>query len=472
MTFNLTYAKGSFTALAPFYLVLASNLSFAEPKSFSHEDLDSKIGEAIFEKLWVFAPSSTKSSDGLGPLYNARSCHQCHEPSKKNLNHIPASLVVQLSIEPKISTQLSEQYLKHKGFIPDPIYGAQLQTFAYPGAKAEADISISYQQVNITFPDGDELSLSRPSYFFSNMGYGEFHQDLKFSPRVAPRMTGLSWLESIPEQQIILNADPDDINEDGISGKVNWVWDAITHTSKPGRFGWKAGKPSLEQQNLAALSTDIGISSWLFPKAAGDCTEAQSHCTKLAKDTETHLVKSSHDSTFTKVTQSNTNLVEASKEMTDLLLLFTASMDQGFRPKQNSIMLSSLKSGRQLFNQIGCNNCHISTYSHIVNPYENDKIVSSISPYTDLLLHDMGENLADNRKEFNATGNEWRTAPLWGIKDYLKQSPNPTLLHDGRANSIIEAIVWHGGEAEKSKQAFMGLSKKERTSLINFVESL
>ena len=145
MILNQTYTKGSIAALLSFFFLFLPKLSFAEPRSFSHEDLDSKIGQAVFEKLWVFAPSSTKSSDGLGPLYNARSCHQCHMPSKKNSNNFPASLVIQLSIEPKITSQHSEQDLKHTGFIPEPVYGKQLQTFAYPGAKAEADISIAYQ---------------------------------------------------------------------------------------------------------------------------------------------------------------------------------------------------------------------------------------------------------------------------------------------------------------------------------------
>ncbi|MFT6905395.1 MAG: CxxC motif-containing protein (DUF1111 family) [Oleiphilaceae bacterium] len=472
MTLNHVYKKGSIATLLSLYFLFASNLSCADSQFFSYEDLDRKIGQAIFEKFWVFAPSSTKSSDGLGPLYNARSCHQCHESSKKNKNNIPSTLVIQLSIEPKPTNQDFEQVMNQLGFIPEPIYGKQLQTFAYPGAKAEADISVTYTPINIIFPDGEELSLSKPSYLFTNMGYGKFHKDLKFSPRVAPRMTGLNWLDSIPEQQITSNTDPDDINKDGISGKANWVWDDISRTTKLGRFGWKAGKPNLEQQNLAALSADIGVSSWLYPQAEGDCTLAQSRCTQLAKNTETQLVKAIGNSTLHNGTHKSSLWVEASKDMTDLLLLFTATMDQKNRSKKTQFELESVKHGKELFNQIGCQNCHISTYKNITDTYKNNIKITTIYPYTDLLLHDMGDNLADNRKEFEASGNEWRTAPLWGISDYLKKSPNPVFLHDGRAKSTVEAILWHAGEAEKSKQAFMALTNKERIILKKFVESL
>tara|TARA_R110002167_G_scaffold37563_12_gene117664 strand:+ start:209 stop:1603 length:1395 start_codon:yes stop_codon:yes gene_type:complete len=463
------FIKGSIATLIFFSILTTLPVIHAKPLSISHDNLDIKIGQAIFEKLWVFAPSSTKSSDGLGPLYNARSCHQCHDLSKKDLTPIPSSLVIHISIEPNsVNTdEKTKENLKLLGFIPEPSYGKQIQTLAYPGAKAEAEVSVSHQSVSITFPDGEQLHLSKPNYIITNPGYGDFHEALKSSPRIAPRMIGLNWLEAIPVDILLNNADPKDVDNDGISGKVNWVWDLITQTSQVGRFGWKASKPSLDQQNLAALSTDIGVSSWLFPKAEGDCSERQSHCTQLARSTETHLVNIQDNKS-----SNNHLMVEASKEMTDLLLRFTASLaQQKPLPKSNN-ELTEFESAQRLFNTIGCQSCHISNYEDIVNTYTNDKIPATISPFTDLLLHDMGEALADGRKEFNASGNEWRTAPLWGIAEYLKKSSNPLFLHDGRANSVLEAILWHGGEAEKSKQAFMKLSKDKRLTLIHFVESL
>jgi CxxC motif-containing protein (DUF1111 family) len=468
MRCSYIFFKGRKTALFFFLVFTWLPVCYGEPKSISHDNLDIKIGQAIFEKLWVFAPSSTKSSDGLGPLYNARSCHQCHDLSKKDQSDIPSSLVIQLSIEPTsvITDHKALKDIKELGFIPEPVYGKQLQTFAYPGANAEAVVSVSFEQVSVTFPDGEQFHLSKPSYAVSYLGYGAFHPDVKLSPRVAPRMVGLNWLEAIPIQVLLSNADPNDTDNDGISGRVNWAWDLVSQSQTAGRFGWKAGKVSLDQQNLAALSTDIGISSWLFPNAEGDCTQSQTHCTKLAKNTETHLVHADANK------RANYAGVEATKKMTDLLLRFTAATSFQAPLLHERNTLTQLDNEQQLFNQIGCQNCHISHYDNINNSDTGDIMSATISPYTDLLLHDMGQALADNRKEFDAMGSEWRTAPLWGIAKYLKSSPNPHFLHDGRAKSVLEAILWHGGEAENSKQAFMKLSKDKRTSLINFVESL
>jgi CxxC motif-containing protein (DUF1111 family) len=177
----------------------------------------------------------------------------------------------------------------------------------------------------------------------------------------------MKQLGFIPEQQITSNTYPDDINKEGISGKANWVLDDISRTTKLERFGWKAGKPNLDQQNLAALLTDIGVSSWLYPQAEGDCTLAQSHCTQLAKNTETQIVKAIGNSTLDNGTLKSSLWVEASKDMTDLLLLFTATMDQKNRPTQTQFELEAVKPGRELFNQIGCQNCHISAYRNITD---------------------------------------------------------------------------------------------------------
>ncbi len=477
MPTNQTLNKGSIATLLSLWLLLNVQLSFAETREFSQSHLNNKIGQAIFEKLWVFAPASTKSSDGLGPLYNARSCHRCHDLTRRDKSHIPSSLVIQLSIEPRSVDQASKQIIKHTGFIPEPVYGKQIQTFAYPGAKAEAEVSISYKELEVAFPDGEVVILMKPNYQFSNLAYGDLHQNVKFSPRIAPRMSGLALLESIPEEQIIALADPDDEDKDGISGSVNTVWDALSQTEKLGRFGWKAGKANLEQQNLAALSTDIGISSWLFPQAEGDCTQAQTHCIHIADTTQTHLSSSQDHSSQPDALQTTRLAIEASKEMTDLLLLFTTSFDEKKYHRQKPVRsknshIKSLSEGQKLFKTIGCQKCHIDAYRSIESDSESVMISATISPYTDLLLHDMGSDLADDRKEFNASGNEWRTAPLWGISGYLLQSPNPKFLHDGRARSIKDAILWHAGEAKDSKRAFMTLTRSQRSTLINFVESL
>ena len=446
-------------------LILLSTLPFstfghAQPENDSHAKLDIKIGQAIFEKLWVFAPASTKSSDGLGPLYNASSCQQCHHQQGQLKNNQDSSLVIQLSIEPAIPVESSTLFLTKYGFIPEPVYGKQLQTFAYPGGKAEATISVTHTNSTFIFEDGDKVNLKQPKVEFSNLGYGPLSKDLRFSPRIAPRIMGLAWIDSLPAESILANADPEDLNQDGISGKANWVWNKAEQKVDLGRFGWKASKATLDQQNLAALATDIGISSWLFPQAEGDCTLNQTACIELARQTETHLK------------QSPAIGYEATKEMTDLLLLFTASHGNTQIANTQTQQKASQLHGEKLFKQIGCQTCHISHYDNVVNKYENDMIPGTFSPYSDLLLHDMGEALSDHRNEFLATGREWRTAPLWGISKYLAESPNPAFLHDGRASSIIEAILWHDGEAASAKQAFTNLSKENRQHLIQFVESL
>ena len=455
-------------------LLTLTGASQAELSAFSHEHLNIKIGQAIFEKLWVFAPSSTKSSDGLGPFYNARSCAQCHDISRPDANNLPPSLVIMLSIEP-YAAELSKQNqdaLKHIGFIPDPVYGKQIQSFAYPGAKAEAQVTLTEQRLNYLFPDGQEVSLRKPSYQLSALGYGELHADVRFSARVAPRMLGLSLLDALPDTALFALEDPDDKDGDGISGRVNRVWDPLTQSIRAGRFGWKAGKANLEHQNLAALSSDIGVSSWLFPLPEGDCSARQAACTELAQQTETMLAAYPQ--------AENTRpepMLEASRKMTDLLQAFTRDMGTHVFKTQTTLQQKksnspALAEGKQLFLRSGCAACHSSKFSGIIQDSEKSAAQVQISPFSDLLLHDMGEALADNRQEFTASGREWRTAPLWGMADYLSRAASPRFLHDGRAASIMEAILWHGGEADASVQAFAELNKQQRQTLIHFVESL
>lgn len=449
------------------FSLLIPSLCYSQTRSFSLQDLDHKIGQAIFEKLWVFSPSSTKSSDGLGPLYNARSCKQCHDESKPHTDNFPPSLVVQLSIEPtniKPENQILTTYLKHYGFIPEPTYGKQIQTFAYPGARSEATITTKEYKQILQFKDGESITLKHVEYQLTQLAYGELHADKKISARVAPRMVGLGLLDQIPAPDIKRLADPHDSNKDGISGKINTVWNPETQTFDLGKFGWKATKASLNHQNLAALSTDIGVSSWLLPEPQGDCTTIQADCVNLARTTETHLRNSTNSDADGEP--------EASRDMTDLLLAFSQTMGKKNHSAQPKKLTTAQINGRELFSRLGCQHCHQPSFK-ITQTNESDMITTrKISPYSDLLLHDMGQSLADNRSEFNANGHEWRTSPLWGIASYLAQTKTPHFLHDGRANSVLEAILWHGGEAEKSRQSFMNLKKHQRAQLIEFVESL
>lgn len=421
--------------------------------------LDFKVGEAIFEKIWVFAPSSTQASDGLGPLYNARSCNRCHTNNSRGLvesvlnpNDRNISLFTRLSIPP--SNPSEEQSIKshQQAFIPEPNYGAQFQNFAYPGGKAEGHLNVTYTPEQIQLNGGEIVTLYRPAYEMTELGYGPFHKDVMISPRIAPPIHGLGLLEAISDSDIKSLADPDDRNQDKISGRVRYTLSRETGEVELGRFGWKAGAPSVNQQNTAALSGDIGIGSAIYPSPYGDCTPKQTACLDQA-----HGNTASQDG------------LEASLKMTNALLHYVRNISVPQRPVAT---IKANQKGEQLFNDIGCAACHTPSFK-TREDYELKHLAGqTIWPYTDLLLHDMGPGLADNRPEGNASGTEWRTPPLWGIGLTKAVLGVEFYLHDGRARSLQEAILWHDGEARSSKDHFKQLSPPQRQSLINFLKSL
>lgn len=440
----------------------ANRLSFSHPSPALSMDkkLDFHVGKAIFEKIWVFAPSSTTASDGLGPLYNARSCVRCHKGNGRgmiegNKSSSPA-LFLRLSIPPSTAKHQALLASGKVGFISEPTYGKQLQTFAYPGGKAEGQLVVNYKPIKIALMGGEVVEIQLPSYHIKDLGYGPIHQELLFSPRIAPPIIGLGLLEAITENDILKLADPEDKNKDGISGKANIVWDEKEQTSKLGRFGWKAGTPSLEQQNNAALSGDLGISSWMFPLHSGECTEKQTECLRQ-KHGNIRRDKPGQDR------------LEASRVMTDLLVFYTRNIAV---PSVRKIENLNRKKGKALFYQAGCQQCHQPSFVTGENTEQASLANQTIWPYTDLLLHDMGKGLADNRSEFLANGQEWRTPPLWGIGLTKTVSNDSFYLHDGRARTLLEAILWHGGEAEAAKQTIIKMDYEHRQQLISFLESL
>ena len=437
--------------------------SFSRPSPLlsMDEKLDFKVGKAVFDKIWVFAPSSTTASDGLGPLYNARSCVRCHKGNGRGMiesgNSSSPALFLRLSVPASTQTQKDLLASGSVGFIEEPTYGKQLQTFAYPGGKAEGQLDVVYTEKRIQLSNSKHsVTLQAPFYTIKNLGYGSLQDNYLFSPRIAPPVFGLGLIDAIVETDILNLADPKDLDGDGISGKANIVWDELKQKSRLGRFGWKAGTPSLEQQNNAALGGDLGISSWMFPNHAGDCTLNQSECLQQ-KHGNMKRDKPGHD------------MLEASKKMTDLLLHYTSNIAV---PPVRNINKPQRKQGKLLFTQAGCVKCHTPEFV-TPNTHTNPRFANqSIWPYSDFLLHDMGEGLADNRPEYLANGREWRTPPLWGIGLTKTVSGNTFYLHDGRARNLMEAILWHGGEAEASKQKVVNMSDSQRLQLIFFLESL
>ena len=419
--------------------------------------LDFMVGNGFFRRLWVTAPSSTTSSDGLGPFYNARACQRCH--IKDGRGHPPTanwpddnaiSMFLRLSVLP--STHAEELLLKshQANFIPDPVYGGQLQDFAIPGLAAEGRMVIDYEEHNVELADGTTVSLRHPTYSVRDLAYGPLSENVMVSPRVAPPMIGLGLLEAVAEADILSSADPDDEDGDGISGRANIVWNEETGKPTLGRFGWKAGEPSLNQQNSHAFTFDIGLATPISPFPWGDCTRVQESC-----------LQSPHGD--------DSDGLEASAEIMEKILFYTRNLAV---PARRNVGVPAVLEGKRLFYDAGCTGCHVPKY---ITPVMEDRPEQSrqlIWPYTDLLLHDMGEGLADGRPEGLASGTEWRTPPLWGIGLTESVSGHTLFLHDGRARNLTEAIMWHDGEARAARDHFAAMSARERHSLVVFLESL
>ena len=409
--------------------------------------LDFSVGNSFFRNPWVIAPASTDARDGLGPLFNTHACQNCH--IKDGRGHPPGSAadnavssLVRLSIPAQPG---QEALLERQGLIPEPVYGGQLQDAAIPGTAPEGKVRVRYTTELVTLKDGSRVELQRPELQLSQLGYGALHPDTLFSLRVAPPMIGLGLLEAIPEAAILANADPDDRDGDGISGRPNRVWDHASQTTRLGRFGWKAGQPSLNQQNADAFFGDMGLSTPLL--AGSSCTESQQDCRALPDG----------------------GTPEVSAHILAQVLFYTRNLAV---PARRQVDDPQVLAGKGLFHQAGCQACHTPSFTTAADAAEPELAGQLIRPYSDLLLHDMGDGLADNRPEGVADGQEWRTAPLWGIGLTQLVNGHTLFLHDGRARNIEEAILWHGGEAQSARDAYARLPKAERDALIKFVESL
>lgn len=418
-----------------------------------------QIGNAIFRKLWVSSPASTKSSDGLGPLYNARACQNCH--LKDGRGHPPAanwpddnaiSMILKLAIPPQNDSDKRLLADGLAGYISEPTYGGQLQDRSVQGHDGEGHIHINYEDVPVTLADGTMITLRKPTYKVVDLKYGPLHRQTKLSPRIAPQMIGLGLLEAVPEAAIRAGSDPSDANGDGVSGRVSEVWSVEAKEMMLGRFGWKAAAPSVREQSAAAFSGDMGLSTSLRTAAAGDCTKTQKICLNAPDG------RAPNDAGF-----------EVGDQLFDLTVFYSQNLAV---PKRREAGAAKVLRGKAIFNEIGCASCHTPKFT--TGHVKDRKHLSNqtIRPYTDLLLHDMGPGLSDDFPEHTASGREWRTPPLWGIGLTNVVSGHTFFLHDGRARNIEEAILWHGGEAEGAQSHYTKLSKADRDALILFVNSL
>ena len=405
-----------------------------------NERTDFFAGNSFFMQNWVSAPSSTSLRDGLGPLFNARSCSSCHFKDGRGrppeLGEPVTSLLFRLSVAGASA---------HGAPAPEPVYGGQLQNYAIQNVMPEGTPHIAYIEVLGEYPDGTKYSLRRPIYSIENLGYGSMRSDVMISPRTAPQMIGMGLLEAIPEAAIRSNTDESDANGDGISGRVNEVWDEVAGAFALGRFGWKANQPTVAQQVAGAFNGDMGITSDIFP--VHDITASQSGLDTLPKG----------------------GMPEIGKKELEQVIFYSRTLAV---PAARSTDSPNFLRGKQMFALSGCAGCHIPQWTTGDNSGISQLRRQIIFPYTDLLLHDMGNELADGRPDFRADGNEWRTPPLWGIGLIPVVNHHTNYLHDGRARSIEEAILWHGGESTSSRDKFKSLPANDRAALVQFVQSL
>lgn len=426
----------------------SANMSF-------ERQLDFRVGDGIFRKLWVSAPSSTRSSDGLGPLWNARACQNCHLKDGRGrppaVGEAPVSMFLRLSIPPRDDADRATIESGRAAVIAEPTYGTQFQTFSIQGHLAEGRLEITHEEIPVALADGEVAILQKPLYALADLNYGPLHPETMISPRVAPPMIGMGLLEAIPEDAILARADPDDADGDGISGRPNRAWDPAADALALGRFGWKAGAPTVAAQSAGAFAGDMGLSSPLVPAHWGDCTEAQETCRTAA-----HGIDDDDD-------------VEVPPRMFDLVAFYARHLAV---PARRDIDDPDVLAGKRIFYESGCVACHTPKFVTARDPNRPEHSFQLIWPYTDLLLHDMGEGLADGRPEGFASGREWRTPPLWGLGLTETVSDHTRLLHDGRARNVLEAILWHGGEAQASRDKVVALNRKEREALLRFMDSL
>jgi CxxC motif-containing protein (DUF1111 family) len=410
--------------------------------------LDFSVGNSFFRNPWVIAPSSTDARDGLGPLFNTNACQNCHIKDGRghpvsDASDNAVSMLVRLSIP--ATTAADHALAKQLGVVPEPTYGTQFQDMAIPGIEPEVKIRLRWTTRQVSLAGGETVALRQPRLLLSAWGYAPVHPHTQYSVRVAPPMIGLGLLEAIPLARMQQLADPADADNDGISGRLNQVWDHRQHATVAGRFGWKAGQPSLDQQNAAAFAGDMGLTSSLMEQ--DECSPVQTHCLSAPSG----------------------GIPEVSDEIRARVLFYSRQLAV---PAQRRVTSSDVQAGGAVFQRAGCAACHVPSHQTRADAAEPELANQHIWPYTDLLLHDMGPGLADGRPEFDASGSEWRTPPLWGIGLTQTVNPRAGFLHDGRARTLLEAIVWHGGEAQASRDAVTQLSASERHALLAFLESL
>jgi CxxC motif-containing protein (DUF1111 family) len=440
-------SAGSFTTLdagASAYSIPVTQLNDEQRRVFAE-------GKAQFNEAWVVAPDPS-GVWGLGPTFNEDRCAHCHEN-----NGGAAAPADHGAAERGMLVRLSIPGTTREGApLPHPVYGDQLQNRGIQDrVPAEGQVQFTYRERTVAYADGETIALRKPQVQFVDLAFGALGADVMTSPRIAPAMVGMGLLEAVPEATILRIAAEQ--QKRGVSGRPNRVWDMENETLVLGRFGWKANQPNLRQQIAGAFHGDIGATTYMFPEE--NCPAAQTACLDVPSASKCGGQGGCTGNQY------RPEVVPS--RLTNITLYL-----QGLAvPARRNVGDAAFKRGEALFDQANCSACHVpelQTGQAALAAASNQVIRA----YTDLLLHDMGEELADNRPDFLADGREWRTAPLWGIGLLRTVNGHGDLLHDGRARNVAEAILWHGGEAQAAREAFRNMPKADREALVKFVESL
>ena len=420
--------------------VTNSNAFGDEIPGFSNlETIRFGLGNSLFNQTWLPTGNSESNRDGLGPTFNARACTNCHfrDGRGKPLMNGSASNGFLIRVS-RPGQDANGGPLGVEG------YGTQIQDRSLDGIPFEAKVNVTYESIDGSYPDGTSYQLRKPTYSFQEEQFGIL-DGVQTSPRVGQQTIGMGLISALPDSEILRFEDEFDSDGDGISGRANHVWNPEIQEMDLGKYGWKANAPTLKMQIVGALHGDMGLTTSIFPD--NDCPSPQQDCLDTPTGGEP----------------------EVTDDQLERILFYQATLAV---PNRRNVREESVLLGKNLFQEINCIGCHAidqTTANSDISPLLEN---ITIRPYSDFLLHDMGEDLADNRPDFLANGQEWRTQPLWGIGLISGINDHTFFLHDGRARNIEEAILWHGGEAEASKEAFMQLNSDKRQQLLDFVNSL
>jgi CxxC motif-containing protein (DUF1111 family) len=434
-----------------FTIAVFDEKAFSEPITVLSYKQHQKFmrGRHHFNQRWVVFPG-LGGDWGLGPTFITDRCSGCHigggrGPAPKTPEEQLMAVLVRISI-PGLD--------EHGGPKPHPNYGDQIQnqglmgqnkdsTFLGERVRQEADVYIDWENVEASFEDGEKIVLRKPKLRIENLNFGPLGSEVMYSLRLAQPVFGLGLLEAIPESDILAMAEQQ--KAEGFNGRPNYVWDGLNEKVSLGRFGWKANQPSIKQQIAAAFHGDIGVTSSLNMEE--NCPPVQEDCAAQPPGNNPELIDINWDE----------------------LVFWTQALAV---PARRNVTDADFLRGEKLFSEAKCAVCHVPELKATkidALPQTDGQLIRA---YTDMLLHDMGEELADNRPEFKAGGRDWRTQPLWGIGLSETVSGPPALMHDGRARTVAEAIMWHGGEAKVSRDAFRRMRKADRDALVKFVESI